>query len=470
MLNGLEFRVRNTIRNYGMLADGEHVLVAVSGGPDSTALLHILHALTKELHLRLTVAHLNHCIRGTEGDADQDFVRRMSAGLDLPFILEVIDIKRESQEQQRNLEELARQRRYEFLRRAAGEAGAQKIAVGHTLNDQAETILFRLMRGSGLEGLSAIHPIVESVLIRPLIECSRESILQYGKEMGIPYREDSSNKDLRHARNRIRGQLLPYMETHFNPQVASTLAREALLARETWSYVDSRAKEYYEQIHRASDEYILLSTPELLKIHPALQKQVLRQAVRECLGSLRGIAALHIDSLLALCGDERSGARVQLPHGCLALRQFDAILLYRKFPEPARSFAYDLSIPGSCFVPEAGAFFASEICSAPDPRTMRERCAFQAFLDRSELPASLVVRSRVPGDRYGGGDHRKVKKMLIDGKIPLAQRSTLPMVVAGNDVVWIPGFRPAHSCEARAGSTECIAITMTRKDYATRGQ
>jgi tRNA(Ile)-lysidine synthase len=463
MRNSLELRARKTIRDYGMFSGGERVLVAVSGGPDSTALLHCLHSLAAELHLSLAVAHLNHRIRGAEGDADEDFVRTMSSGLELPFISEIIDIRKESQTAKRNLEELARQRRYEFFARAACQAGAQRIAVGHTLNDQAETVLFRLLRGSGLEGLSAIHPIVGGVLVRPLIECSRDSILEYLRWKGVPYREDSTNKDVRHTRNRIRQELLPYLQKAFNPQLTATLAREALVARETWSLVESLSTECYERIRCRTDEGLRLGIENLLNIHPALQKQVLRQALRECLGSLRGIGSPHIESIVSLCRNEQSGARVQLPRGCLVMRQFDTILFYGQAPPPARSFSYELSVPGQCFVAEAGAFFASKTCRTPDLQTMREKCAAQAFLDPSSLPGVLSVRSRAPGDRYGGDGHRKVKKMLIDSRIPLPQRSHLPMVAAGNDVIWIPGFRPARAYEAQPASTDCVAITIRRK-------
>ena len=166
-LRPLEIRVRKTIQNHNMLTPGDHVLVAVSGGADSVALLLCLHKLARELHISLSIAHLNHRIRGLEGDADEDFVRRLSADLKLPFFSEIIEVKRKAAAAKENLEELARLTRYDFLRRTARRIGAQKIAVGHTLNDQAETVLFRFIRGSGIEGLSAIHPVVEGLVIRP---------------------------------------------------------------------------------------------------------------------------------------------------------------------------------------------------------------------------------------------------------------------------------------------------------------
>ena len=244
----LEVQVHKTIQEYNMLIPGEHVVVAVSGGADSTALLLCLHSLSSDLALTLTVAHLNHRIRGLEGDADEEFVRQMSAELELPFVSDSVEVKREAAATRQNIEELARRMRYNFLCSTASRVGAQKIAVGHNMNDQAETALFRFMRGSGLEGLSGIHPVVDGLIIRPLLECSRESIFEYLKQQKALFKEDSSNKDLRYARNRIRGELLPYMESNFNPRLVPTIAHETFLVREAWSFISSQAKHSFARL------------------------------------------------------------------------------------------------------------------------------------------------------------------------------------------------------------------------------
>ena len=456
----LEIQVRRTIQKYNMLAPGEHVLVAVSGGADSTALLLCLHKFASDLRLSLTVAHLNHRIRGPEADADEDFVRQMSAGMGLPFVSEIVEVRQQATAAKKNLEEFARQTRYDFLRRTAHRVEAQKIAVGHNLNDQAETALFRFIRGSGIEGLSAIHPVVDGVLIRPLLECTRGSIREYLRRQGICYREDSTNADFRHTRNRVRQELMPYLESNFNPQLVPIIAREALLARETWSFIQSLASQAFESLHNRLNDGISLEIKKLLELHPALQKQVLRQALKTCLGSLRGIASVHIESILSLCRAERSGDRIRIPHGSIAVRQFDVLLLLKRPPQSSPAYAYELAVPGRCLIAEAGVSFNCGICSTPNLKTMKENRATQAFLEASVLPRSITIRSRLPGDRYGGLGHRKTKKMLIDNKIPESERSVLPMVVIGNAVVWIPGFRPARGYEARPESQTCILVEM----------
>jgi tRNA(Ile)-lysidine synthase len=457
----LEMQVRKTIQDHSMINSGEHILVAVSGGADSTALLLCLHRLSSEFQLILSVAHLNHRIRGLEGDEDQDFVRQMSSELQLPFVSEIIEVRRQAAATKCNLEEYARQKRYTFLRHTALQVGAQKIAVGHNLNDQAETALFRFVRGSGIEGLSAIYPVVDGLVIRPLLECSRNSIREYLKQEGMNYREDSSNQNLRHARNRIRQELVPYLEKHFNPNLIPIVARETSLMRETWSRIVSLAAKTYQGLHSRTETGISLNLTSLLDLHPALQKQVLRQALKACMGSLRGINSIHMQSLLMLSRDSHSGDQIQLPHGSVVIRQFDKLLFLKHAPLSAPAFAYPLNTSGGhCNVAEANVMLHCMICSAPDSETMKQKCATQAFLELSTLPQSLMVRSRIPGDRYGGPGHRKVKKMLIDRKIPLPQRSVLPIVADGNNVIWIPGFEPAHAYAALPLSQKCLRVEM----------
>jgi tRNA(Ile)-lysidine synthase len=458
----LEHQVRRTLREYDMLAPGDHVLVAVSGGADSTALLWCLHKLAPDLGISLTVAHLNHRIRGLEGDADEAFVRNMSSELGLPFVSEIIEVKHQAAAAKQNLEELARRIRYDFLRRTALQIPAQKIAVGHNLNDQAETALFRFIRGSGPKGLSAIHPVVDGLIIRPLLECSRKSIIEYLKRRNVRYREDSTNIDPRHARNKIRLELLPYLEDNFNPQLVAVVAREASLARETWSFIESQAEETFQRLHSRLEDGISLEIKAFLKLHTALQKEVLRQALKACLGSLRGISSIHIRSLLYLCKSAQSGDRIHIPHGSLAVRQSDLLVLLKRKPHSSPEFGYQLSVPGQCFVTESRTMFQCSICSAPDLNTMRSVRFTRAYLEPSVLPNALTIRARLPGDRYGGAGHRKVKKMLINSKIPRLQRSVLPILVAGDSVIWIPGFRPARGYEAQPESPSCVAIEMLR--------
>ena len=459
--HALELRVRRTIRDFRMIAPGEHVVVAASGGADSSALLVCLKTLAREKPVTLTAAHLNHCIRGAEGDADAEFTRRLCETLEIPCVTETLDVKKQSEDSGENLEACARRERYVFLRRVAQRVGAQKIAVGHNRNDQAETALFRFLRGSGVEGLSAIRPVRGDGIVRPLIDCPRELIRRYLQDKTIRWREDSTNAELHYARNRIRLELIPYLEKNFNPRLIDTLARETGIARETWDFIETQSRAAFDNLRTETEEGISLDADRLTALHPALQKQVLRLALKDGFGSTRNIDAVHIENLLALCEKRTGGGEIPLPGGGRGIRGFGRLLLQDHPPEPAADYSYSLDIPGEIHVPEIKALFRSSIISRPaDLETSRGDRRI-ALLDPAALDGTLTIRPRKPGDRYGGAEHKKVKKMFIDAKIPLARRAALPMLVSAGAVVWIPGFRPARGYEARPESGACLLIEMT---------
>ncbi len=453
----LENLALRTIRRFGMLEPGDGVVAAVSGGADSVALLLCLQRLAPRFKLALSAAHLNHRLRGAESDADEQFVRELCARLGIDLAIESADVGKAAAAARQNLEETARRARYEFLRRVARQAGARRIAVGHTLNDQAETVLFRLLRGSGAAGLAAIHPVVDGTIIRPLLETSRAEVRRYLEALEISCREDSTNRDLSLRRNRLRHEWIPELEKQFNPRLARTLAREAELARETSDFLASICDDAYGRIKKAAAGGVLLPAAEVAKMHPLLQKLVLRRALRDVCGTLRGICACHTDSLISLCRSGRGGRRVELPSGCAAIRRFDCIAVLKDLPGAVQPFEYDLSIPGGCEVLEAGIEVTATVTGPGSLTRPREACS-SAMLDGDSLYGRVSVRSRRPGDRYGGPGHRKVKKMLIDAKIDRQSRAALPVVAAGNAVIWIPGFKPAKRFAAHPGSSRCILL------------
>ncbi len=462
--SNLEWQALRTIRKFDMLRRGDHVLVAASGGADSTALLLCLHDIAAVLNLRLTVAHLNHGIRGPEAAADEDFIRSRSSDLGWPFVSASADLRSSAAAGKRNLEEAAREARYEFLRRAAAAAGATRIATGHHLNDQAETILFRLLRGSGPEGLSGIRAVDEGPIIRPLIECSRQQILEFLEERAASYRDDATNLDLSYRRNRIRHELLPYLETHFNPRLIETLAREAAIAGAAAAFLRHHARLEYERLRIAIPGGIALPAAPILQLHAAVRPEVIRQALLDLSGSLRGLDAAHIESILRLCEPNRSGRLIELPDSIRAGRELDTIELKRNVRTPA-GFHYEFSWPGRCLVPEAGLEFVASIEDLPaDTEDSHDRGSSRARLDPDTLPEILVVRSRLPGDRYGGAGHRKVKKMLLAARISPAARERLPMVADGPAVIWVPGFRPAkfYGAKPRAGRSVILEVVINK--------
>lgn len=452
----LERKVLRTIGRYTMLQPGERVLVGVSGGADSTALLLCLHRLAPTFHLSLVVGHLNHQLRGHEADEDEQFVRDLAGELGLSFVSENADVKGLAALRKLNLEDAARRARYDFLRRTAVRLDCRKIAVGHNLNDQAESVLIRFLRGSGPDGLSGIHPVLDNLVIRPLLECSRPEIEAYLQSLGRSHREDSSNKELRLRRNRVRRELIPYLQEHFNPRLLEVLARSAARARDIAEYLERESRLACEASRKTSGPgSIILSVKRLSELHPAVRSAVVRRAVRECRGSLTGISDRHVRDVIRLAESKRSGHSIDLPGGLVARLEFEELILRGTRPGPMPDFCCHLPIPGSCVVPESRLEFRA--APGPWPAGKPDRST-HAILDADRLPSPLTIRSRRAGDRYGGPGHRKVKSMLIEARIPLSMRAMQPMVVAGDAVVWIPGFLPAGPFRALPGTDRCVIV------------
>jgi tRNA(Ile)-lysidine synthase len=461
-LSGFELGVRRSIENHGLIESGDHLLVGISGGADSVALIHCLHRLAPCMDVSLTAAHLDHGIRGAEAKEDWEFVSKLAASLDIPFIAESIEIQKLSEP--RNLEERARQVRYDFLSRTARSVKADKIAVGHNMNDQAETVLLHLVRGCGISGLSAIRPRT-GCLIRPLLETSRRQILEYLEALRVGYREDSSNRSLQYRRNRIRHELIPYLEAWFNPAVIDNLARQADMAREVSEFLDLESERIYGSLKTCIPGGVSLGISKIEQLPVAMKRWILRRGLKEACGTLRGTAARHVEDMIDLCRST-SGRSIQLPGGWIAARQFDRLILSREKLQQEEVFEYMLNIPGRCRVPEAAMEFSARIAE-PSPNRADPPTPDRVLLKPETLPDRLHIRSRRPGDRYGGPGHRKVKRILIDAKVPLPERSRLPMVVAGDSVVWIPGFEPAKSFIANPLSGRCVILEVHRDSPET---
>ncbi len=459
----LELRARRTILRHAMLSPGDHVLVALSGGADSVALLHVLIQQAPSWRLTVSAAHLNHRLRGRESDQDEEFVRALCSDLGILCIVGSAEVHKLALEHRINIEEAAREARYEFLRSAASQAGARKIALGHTRNDQAETAIMRFLRGSGPEGMASIHPVVEGLFIRPLIDCTRTDILRYIDAQSLSYRTDSSNSDLAYRRNRVRHELIPYLESHFNPRLIRTLTGAAEASREVFFYLQTEAEQQYRQIRKSLHGKIALPAERILALHPGLRGFVIRRAIEDERGSLRGISSRHIENVIELCSSARSGRRLRLPGKCMVERSFSDLVISQSDFVPPAEFEYRLPLPGACSIPELGLEFIAKLTNAAEMRpdtggqSRRDSYSYRAEMDGDALSGHLLLRSRRPGDRYGGSGHRKVKKMLIDARIDRISRAKLPLLVSRDAVAWIPGFKPAAPFQCRPDS-KTIAI------------
>lgn len=453
-----------SIRRHGLLPHGGRVVAAVSGGADSVGLLHLLLELQARAELSVVaVAHFNHQLRGDDADVDERFCSDLAASAGVPFEAARDDIRARAREERRSVEDTARRARYAFLHDVAARHRADAVAVGHTLDDQAETFLLRLIRGAGSRGLAAIRPKA-GLIIRPLIDVRRLDLRQYVTTRGLAFREDASNADVSIPRNRVRQELIPYLERAFSPGIVDVLAREAASAREDEERLHAEAIDLGSSIvlTDAAQTASRVDAAALTALHPAIAARVAREALGR-LGSNRFIGFDHIQRFLEFAATSREGAALSLPAQQVVRRgRWIGIQ-----PEPTRQlraevgrtdFCFPLSIPGEVVLETQR--LAVTATWGPGPESIQE-AASGCLVAGAKLP--LAVRFRRPGDRFHppglGGRSKKLQDYLVDRKVARAERDLLPLVVDGDDrIVWIVGHAVSEGFRAADPSTAVISL------------
>jgi tRNA(Ile)-lysidine synthase len=414
--------LRAAVRRYDLLAPGDRVLVAVSGGADSVALLAALHELRDVLGIAVVAAHLDHGLRGAESAADRAFVERVTATLGVPLSCETASVSRV------NLEAEARRARYAFFERAAAALAADKIATAHTKDDQAETVLLRLLRGTGTRGLLGIPPR-RGRIVRPLILCDRVQVRSFLVERELEWRRDRSNFDLGRERARLRAGFLPALAREFNPRLTTALARLADTLRDEDAVLDRLAT-------AALGADARLDCTVLRSLEAPVARRGLRHWWRSH-GSGRRFGAVHVEAVLRL-SEREGGGEVRVPGGTIA--RVDRWLTFRRGAEESVAQAYELPLApdGDVLTPDG---WHLRLCAA-SPATTPAPGDAVCVLDADQVAAPLTVRSRRPGDRMrslGLGGHTSIKRLLIARRVPRAWRDGYPLVVAGGAVLWVPG-------------------------------
>ncbi len=481
--------LKRTVARHKMIVPGETVLVAFSGGADSTALLHLLLDLRREVPFDLALTHFNHKLRAA-ADGDERFARNVARSLGLPLIVGRRDVKAFARRRGLNLEEAARILRYEFLERAAARAGATKIATGHTLNDQAETFLLRLLRGSGPRGLAGIYPVHERKIVRPLIDISRKEVEAYCRRKKLAFRTDETNLDDRYLRNKIRRRLIPYLERHYEPGLMVKLGRTASIFQEDESVLEDltrveagrlivrrdggRGPGLYPGVHfrrtrpwiqatgewRAEgsslDRRIVLDARRLARLPRGLARRAVRAFIEETAGDLRRISFEDVEAVL----DLGEGKELTLPKKLHLRREGGLIQVKTESPSPAR-YAILWDGRGALPIPSAGLTFSGERLKKKSAAALAYDDKTSCFCDARKLRFPLLVRTRKEGDLYrplGAPGKKKLKEILRAKRIPLSDRNTLPVFCSGGKIVWMPGLPVADDFKVGPDTKRIFAI------------
>lgn len=471
-----------------LLAEGDKVVVGVSGGPDSLCLLHVMVNLRDQFKLPLPIiAHLNHQLRGVASQADEHFVQAIAQSWRLPIFVERQDVRLLVAQRKQSIEETARQARYAFLRRVARETQANKVAVGHNADDQVETVLMHFLRGAGLAGLRGILPEIDlarvllypddpagsnypettsAKLIRPLLEITRSEIEAYCQENKLEPRQDDSNQDVTFFRNRLRHELIPQLET-YNPNIRQVLQRTAKVITADVEILEHELAEVWPSITRSeSAQKIEFDRQAWLLLPVALQRAALRQAIQRLQSGLRDLGFDHIENAIEVIEKRETGARVTLPHNLvltlnyqtISITSADPALLLQdlKGPYLHKNETLALEIPGVTSIPDTDWQLKAELLP---PNTlelpkMKDFYRWELYLDSRLIGHRAILRTRRPGDRFcpwGMGGHRKkINEFMIDEKIPASWRDHIPLLVSNNQILWVCGYRTAEQTRLNA--------------------
>ena len=459
-------RVANFLHRYSTQSQPMRLGVAVSGGADSVVLLHVLTELKRLTDMQLTILHVNHQLRGFESQNDELFVRELASALHIPVHIS------QGPPPAGNLEAQARRVRQEVFRQARRDYDLQFVALGHTASDQAETVLFRLLRGSGLRGLAGMRP-AGSGLLRPLLTTMRKEVREYARQHELSWREDSSNCDLRFRRNRLRLETMPELELLYNPNLQQVLSGYANVARDEEDYLSAETARSMASLSRpfSRGDGLLLDAPALLRLPVALQRRVIRLALNQVRGHLLAIDLRHVEGILAVASSKHGHDRVQAP-GADILRSFDTILITR--PETLKStrdYSLEVSFGIPIKLPEwLGIFSVDPVNSSGQTcATVKDKDSFlieEAWLDLETVVRAcgtfiLQVRNWRPGDQIllpGGGHPRKLKTLFQEHRILLWERRHWPVLVAGERILWVRRFAVAAEFAATVEGRQLLRV------------
>jgi len=458
----LHARIAASARDRQLFAPGDTLIVGLSGGADSVALLDLLTSLPG-CSLHLIAAHLNHCLRGDESDGDEQFCREFAARRGIPFETRRVDVAAFAARKGLNLEDAGREARIEFLDHLAQTAGAAAVVLAHHADDQAETVLMRLLRGSGSHGLAGIAWKNRRGYIRPLLNVTRQEIEAYLRKRGLEWREDSSNRDTTLLRNRIRHEILPLLES-CNPATRETLTATAAILNDENTLLEDLTERAFAELCESSANGFTCSVARILSQPPALARRLVRLMYTRLSLPRRQLTSGHVEAVLAMAGSPRPNLRLNLPEAIEAVREYDRLSLIRPAAEPDSSYAIQISGPGSYPLPDDSSILVEEVAPPVEPKG---ESPDRAWFDLDQVPYPWTVRTFRPGDRMqplGMEGTKKVKNIFIDNKIPPSRRAAAPLFFSGSTLFWLAGVCTSHPSRISDRTTRVVTVAILPGD------
>ena len=435
-------RVLENIRRYNLIENGDNIIIGLSGGPDSMALLYVLLDID-EIDFNIYIAHVNHGVRGKEALEDEKFVRDLAKKLKLPYYSTRVNMDEYAKEKGLSSEEAGRELRYGFFRKIATELGGGKIAVAHNKNDQAETLLMRLFRGTGVDGLCGMDFISQDI-IRPILNIERIEIEKYLEDRNIETRLDKTNLETIYNRNKIRLELIPYIEENFNPNIIDALWRTSRIANIDNEFLELYTKKSYDKmVKKARENSIILDRNSFSKEEKSIQQRIIRNVIIYINGSVQGLTEQHISNILELFIEGGTGKSIDIIDNIVAKTSYDNLIIEKKKEIEIRDYIYEIPIGGSTYVEKLGLKISTEIISI-DNLNIYTGNRFIKYFDYDKINKGLYIRNRKAGDRfvpYGMKGNKKLKDYFIDEKIPKEKRDLIPILVDEGNILWIVGYR-----------------------------
>jgi len=456
----LEKKVLAAIKKYQLIEENDHIVVGVSGGPDSMALLYCLLEARKTIPFSIHIAHVNHGVRGEEARSDQVFVERISKELALPYYTRNVNMIEYGKEKGITAEEAGRELRYGFFRDILRSLGKGKIAVAHNMNDQAETLLMRIMRGTGPDGLKGMD-YKSNDIIRPILGIDRKEIEDYIEEKGIETVLDKTNLQPIYSRNKVRLELIPYIEENFNPNIINTLWRMSRIFSLDLNFLEEHTKIKFKNMLKSRDKNsIILHGSKFLEEDRSIQQRIVRNAILEINNSLQGITESQIGGAVDLLSNLQTGKEFHLSNNIVLRINYDEIIIEKSRDRKQIEYSYHIDIPASIIL-DNGYHFETKILTK-DENFIMEKTKNIKYFDYDKVKGKIKIRNRRDGDRFtpfGMKGSKKLKDYFIDEKVPRDLRDRIPLVVDEENILWVVGYRTNELYKVTEDTKRILSIS-----------